>query len=591
MTLSPSDFTHVGPVGPYGTLFPSDPAGPYEPRSPSDSDSVGPVDPCVTLSPSDFTLVGPVGPYGTLSPLDSTPVGPSGTLSPSDLDSVCPVGLCVTLSPCDSSPVGPVGPCGTLSPSDFDSVGLCGTLSPSDSTPVGPLGLCGTLSPSDPVGPVCPYGMLSPSDSDYVGPVSPFGTLSMPGAVYNGPTGQVEMTSVFDHRNRLSPVARPGREISSADRARWVPGELVPGISADPTASKDPMIPFLPADGPVGDVTHAVDMDAMRNSYPTVPAIGNCRAVVAMVGLEGAQRREEAPREYGSDCVEWDIRNEFETIDGMPVYYGVDLCDSDGSEWDNPWDLAHGEHVERYNFDALDGMELKVFERSKAVNEPTMMVREVPGRGPIRQDLNAPQVEAIRLDSAGVGELFTERSLQDSVPYGQTGSTGSDGDSVPHGPTGPTGVESDGDSVPHRPTEPKSDGDSVPHGPTGQQEKNQTGTASHTSQRGKRSPSQLPDGSLLIYTILTPPGEKTTALCTRSGPSSSHACPEDRYSQSERPKSLPPQSSSPIIRICVIPWETTPTEVARSLAHNRNRVTSSPPAIITAPSPLICHSS
>ena len=89
----------------------------------------------------------------------------------------------------------------------------------------------------------------------------------------------------------------------------------------------------------------------MRDSYPAIPDIGDCRVVVAMVGLEAAQRKEEAPREYGSDCAEWDICNEFETIDGMPVYYGCNLCDSDDSEWDDPWDLAHREHVERYNFD------------------------------------------------------------------------------------------------------------------------------------------------------------------------------------------------------------------------------------------------
>ena len=117
-----------------------------------------------------------------------------------------------------------------------------------------------------------------------------------------------------------------------------------------------------------------------------------------------------APREYGDDCVECDIRNEFETVNGMPVYYGVDLCDSDDSEWDDPWDLAYREHVERYNFDALDDMELKVFERLKAVNEPTMMVSEMPGRGPIRQELHVPQVEADRLDSAGMGDLLTEGS-------------------------------------------------------------------------------------------------------------------------------------------------------------------------------------
>ena len=63
----------------------------------------------------------------------------------------------------------------------------------------------------------------------------------------------------------------------------------------------------------------------------------------------------------------------------MPVYYGGDLCDSDDSEWNDPWDLAYREHVDRYDVDALDGMELKVFERLKAVNEPTMMVSEVPG--------------------------------------------------------------------------------------------------------------------------------------------------------------------------------------------------------------------
>ena len=58
---------------------------------------------------------------------------------------------------------------------------------------------------------------------------------------------------------------------------------------------------------------------------------------------------------------EWDIRNEFETIDGMSVYCGGDLCDL--------WDLAYREHVDQYNFDALNGMELKVFERLRAVED------------------------------------------------------------------------------------------------------------------------------------------------------------------------------------------------------------------------------
>ena len=298
--LSPWDSIPVGPVGPYGMLFPSDfdsvgpcgtlspshstPVGLYGTLSPSDS--VGPIGPFGMLSPSDSDSVGPVGPYGMLSPSD--PVGPCGTLSPSDSDG--PVGPCGTLSPSDSTPVGPVGPYGTLSPSD--PVGPYGTLSPSDFDSVGPVGLCGTLSPSD-FDFVGHVGTMSPSDSDNVGPVGPFGTtegpfkmLSMSGAVSDGPTGQVEMTSVVGHRNRLSLVTHSGREISSTDHACQAPGELVPGICADTTASKDPMVPFLPADGPVGDVSHAVDMDVMRNSYLTVPAIRDCRAVVAMlIGL------------------------------------------------------------------------------------------------------------------------------------------------------------------------------------------------------------------------------------------------------------------------------------------------------------------
>ena len=61
------------------------------------------------------------------------------------------------------------------------------------------------------------------------------------------------------------------------------------------------------------------------------------------------------------ECAEWDIRNEFETINGMPVYYGGDFDDSDESELEDPYSLAYAEYVDQYNFDAPEGMELKVF--------------------------------------------------------------------------------------------------------------------------------------------------------------------------------------------------------------------------------------
>ena len=135
-------------------------------------------------------------------------------------------------------------------------------------------------------------------------------------------------------------------------------------------------------------------MDITVDICPAAPVVSDSRAVVAMVGLDMVRRREEAPMDCDGDCAEWDIRNKFETIDGMPVYYGGDLCNSDDWEWEDPCNLAHAEYVDQYNFDALDGVELKVFERLKAVDEPAMMVGEVPGPGLVHQNLNGSLVEA-----------------------------------------------------------------------------------------------------------------------------------------------------------------------------------------------------
>ena len=47
----------------------------------------------------------------------------------------------------------------------------------------------------------------------------------------------------------------------------------------------------------------------------------------------------------------------------MTVYYGGDLCDSDESDWDYPYDIASAEYVDQYNFDVPEGIDLMVFER------------------------------------------------------------------------------------------------------------------------------------------------------------------------------------------------------------------------------------
>ena len=50
-----------------------------------------------------------------------------------------------------------------------------------------------------------------------------------------------------------------------------------------------------------------------------------------------------------------------EIIDGVTVYYGGDLCDSEESDWEDPDDVARREYVDQYNFDLLEGMEPMVF--------------------------------------------------------------------------------------------------------------------------------------------------------------------------------------------------------------------------------------
>ena len=269
-TLSPHNSDSVGPVGPYGTLSPSDCVGPYGTLSPSDS-----VGPYGTLSPSDS-----VGPYGMLSPSES--VGPYGTLSPSDSVAVGPVGPDGTLSSSDLAgilfqavptgipfQVGPVGPYGTLSLSDSvgpygmlspsESVGSYGTLSPSDSVAVGPVGPDGTLSSSDlagilfqavpagipfQVGPVGPCGTLFPSDTVAVGPVGPDGMLSSSDlaeilfpAVPAGIPSPVGLHGMLSPSNSDSVVlVDPGGTLSSSGLV----GILVPDGSVELPSLMDP---------------------------------------------------------------------------------------------------------------------------------------------------------------------------------------------------------------------------------------------------------------------------------------------------------------------------------------------------------------
>ena len=81
----------------------------------------------------------------------------------------------------------------------------------------------------------------------------------------------------------------------------------------------------------------------------------------------------------------------------------VMLCDSDESDWDDPYDIASAEYVEQYNFDFPEGMKQMVFERCRRPYESEMMESEGTGLTHVCQTtLNYPRCE---LDTVGVEPL------------------------------------------------------------------------------------------------------------------------------------------------------------------------------------------
>ena len=70
-----------------------------------------------------------------------------------------------------------------------------------------------------------------------------------------------------------------------------------------------------------------------------------------------------------------DVEDQYETLNGMPVYYGGDLCDSEDSDWDDPCALAGAACVEDYGFDVPERMDLVVHRHSR-----------IPESSDVRQD-------------------------------------------------------------------------------------------------------------------------------------------------------------------------------------------------------------
>ena len=132
----------------------------------------------------------------------------------------------------------------------------------------------------------------------------------------------------------------------------------------------------------------------------------NGRAVVAMVGIDALHTGEEIPMDCDADSDMLEIiprippRNDFETVDGMPVYYGGDLNDSD---CEDPHDLAYEDWLDWYNFSAPEGYCVDLPDTGddrlpNAMGSVVMIVGEVAQPAHVRQDLLATSVPVMDIE-------------------------------------------------------------------------------------------------------------------------------------------------------------------------------------------------
>ena len=225
------------------------------------------------------------------------------------------------LSPCDSDQHvadgqvgpyvarGPVGPCGTLPPCDFETAGLVGLYAadgPVDPyVPVGPVGLCGTLSP------------FAPKSAILVDPGGMFPSYDI--AVMGDQTVPAESASL---RGPVGPTMTLGT---------------------------------LPLSDEIGGESMTI------HGGWSGPDVAGTPAVVAAMSLRARFTETNVTLDCADECEAWDSGYQREIIDGVTVYYGGDLCDSEESDWEDPDDVARREYVDQYNFDLLEGMEPMVF--------------------------------------------------------------------------------------------------------------------------------------------------------------------------------------------------------------------------------------
>ena len=161
-----------------------------------------------------------------------------------------------------------------------------------------------------------------------------------------------------------------GRTLLPGDRGpKFCPDvledDLLLGAAVPLPAVKDTRVASSPGEVLVGncDVTTDGNITAGHDGWSAAEMIGSSSGVVR-AGCAALHRCTDT-----TTCVdeytEGDILDQFETLNGMPVYYGGDLYDSEDSDWDDPYAIASAAYVEDYNFDVPEGMDLMVHDRHR----------------------------------------------------------------------------------------------------------------------------------------------------------------------------------------------------------------------------------
>ena len=72
--------------------------------------------------------------------------------------------------------------------------------------------------------------------------------------------------------------------------------------------------------------------------------------------------RSEGLRQWNMDM---DVEYQYEIFNGLPVYYGGDMYDSEVSEEYDPLEMVRAAYAEDYSFDVPEGMELMTYTRRR----------------------------------------------------------------------------------------------------------------------------------------------------------------------------------------------------------------------------------